>query len=210
MWMLKKIGVDWKDRNLIAKLYLGQKAVIKINNGLSGCYEIGRGVRQGCPLSPLLFNIYIQHVINEGLEDIYEGVIVGWVLVQSIRCADDQAMVSHTQCGLQRIMDALQQTSEKYNMRINVKKTKVMRMPGKKGRKLRIVVNGKELEPVTQLSYLLSMVIEDCRCKCEVRRRIALEKEAFNKKKDLMCGSLSLQLKKRSQSICVEYSIVWK
>jgi len=41
------------------------------------------------------------------------------------------------------------------------------------------------------------MVTEDCRCECEVRRRIALAKEAFNKKKDLMCGSLSLQLKKR-------------
>jgi len=104
---------------------------------------------------------------------------------------------SHTHCGLQRIMDALQQTSEKYNMRINVKKTKVMRMPGRKGRKLRIVVNSKELESVTQFCYLGSMVTEDCRCECEVRRRIALTKEAFNKKKELMCGSLSLQLKKR-------------
>ena len=84
-------------------------------------------------------------------------------------------------------------------------------MPERKGRKLRIVVNGKELESVTQFCYLGSMVTEDCRCECEVRRRIALAKEAFNKKKDLMCGSLSLQLKKtHSQSICVEYSVVWK
>jgi len=92
--------------------------------------------------------------------------------IQNFRFADDQAMVSHTQCGLQRIMDALQHTSEKYNMRINVKKTKVMRMPGRKGRKLRIVVNGKELESVTQFCYLGSMVTEDCRCECEVRRHI--------------------------------------
>jgi len=42
--MLQNIGVDWRDRNLIAKLYLGQKAVIKINNELSGCCEIGQGV----------------------------------------------------------------------------------------------------------------------------------------------------------------------
>ena len=108
-------------------------------------------------------------------------------------------------------MDALQQTSEKYNMQINVKKTKVMRMPGRKSSKLRIMVNGKELESIAQFCYLGSMVTKDCRSKCEVRRHIALAKEAFNKKKDLMCGSLSLQMKKmHSQSICMEYCTVWK
>jgi len=117
--MLKDIGMDWRDGNSIAKLYLGQKAVIRVNNELSGCCEIGQGVQSDCPLSSVLFNIYIQHVINEGLADIQEGVIVGGVLVKSIRFSDDQAMVSHTQRGLQ-------QTSEKYNMQINVKKTRVM------------------------------------------------------------------------------------
>ena len=62
---------------------------------------------------------------------------------------------------------------------------------------MRIMVNGKELESVSQFCYLGSMVTEDCGSECEVRRRIALAKEAFNKKKDLMCGSLSLQLEKR-------------
>ena len=98
------------------KVVLGTKSVIRINNELSGCCKIGQEVRQGCPVSPILFNIYIQHVINEGLADIQEKVKVEGVLVKSIRFADDQTIVSHTQCGLQRVMDALQQTSEKYNM----------------------------------------------------------------------------------------------
>jgi len=59
MWMLKDIGVDWRDRNLIAKLYLGQRAVVRIDGELSGYCIIGQGVRQGCPLSPLSFNLYI-------------------------------------------------------------------------------------------------------------------------------------------------------
>ena len=123
--MLKDIGVDWKDRNLISKLYLGQRAVVRIDGELSGYCIIGQGVRQECPLSPLLFNLYIQYVINEALEDIQEKVKVGGVLIPAIRLADDQAMVSHTVRGLQVIMDALQVTSEKYNMRINTKKTKI-------------------------------------------------------------------------------------
>ena len=76
MWMLKDIGVDWRDRNLIAKLYLGQTAVVRIDGELSGCCIIGQGVQQGCPLSPLLFNIYIQYVINKALENVDEGVKV--------------------------------------------------------------------------------------------------------------------------------------
>jgi len=81
--MLKNSGIDRRDRNLSAKLYLEQKAFVKINNESSGCCEIGQGIQQGCLLSPILFNIYIQHVINEGLADIQEGVKV-WRCVGKI------------------------------------------------------------------------------------------------------------------------------
>jgi len=94
--MLKDIGVDWRDKNLIAKLYLGQRAVVRIDGKLFGYCITGQGVRQGCSLFPLLFNLYIQYVINEALEDIQEGVKVGGVMIPAIRFADDQAMVSHT------------------------------------------------------------------------------------------------------------------
>ena len=57
---------------------------------------------------------------------------MGGVRIPAVRFADDQAMVSHTVRGLQIIMDALQNTSEKYNMRINTKKTKVIRITGGK------------------------------------------------------------------------------
>ena len=106
-------------------------------------------------------------------------------------------MVSHTVRGLQVIMDALQDTSEKYNMRINTKKTKLMRMSTVQGRIMKITVNGQNLERVKQFCYLGSFVTEDCRSCHNVRMRIALEKEAFNKKSDLLRGSLSVHLKKR-------------
>ena len=94
-------------------------------------------------------------------------------------------------------MDALQDTSEKYNMRINTKKTKIMRMSTVEGSTMKITVNGQNLERVKQFCFLGRLVTENCRSCHDVRRRIALGKEAFNKKSDIMRGSLSLHLKKR-------------
>ena len=71
-------------------------------------------------------------------------------------------MVSHTVRGLKVIMDALQDTSEKYNMRINTKKTKIMRMSTIDGRTMKITVNRQNLETVKQFCYLGSLVTEDC------------------------------------------------
>ena len=90
---------------------------------------------------------------------------MGGVLIPAIRFADDQAMVSHTVRELQVIMDALQDTSEKYNMRINTKKTKIMRMSTVEGRTMKITVNRQNLERVKQFCYLgfRSLVTEDCR-----------------------------------------------
>ena len=67
MWL----GVDWRDRRLIDvyRLYMNHSVVIRISSLYSDACKLGRGVRQGCPLSPLLFNIYIQQLIAEALEN---------------------------------------------------------------------------------------------------------------------------------------------
>jgi len=197
---------------LIAKLYMGQRAVVRIDGELPGYCIIGQGVRQGCPLSLLLFNLYIQYVINEALEDIQEAVKVGDVLIPAIQFADDQAMISHSVRRLQVIMDALQDTSEKY-MKINTKKTKIMRMSMVEGRTMKIIVNGQNLERVKQFCYLGSLVVtEDCRSCHDVRRRIALgKKRGFQQEKrpHVRIPQPSLE-ETYVESICLECCIVWK
>ena len=142
---------------------------------------MGRGVRQDCPLSPLLFDIYIQQLIEEALENTEDGVKVNGLLVKAVRFADDQAMVSSSNVGLQRIIDALNKTSNNYGMKINIKKTKVMRVCKTGGKKMRIMINGHRVEQVRQFVYLGSAITEDCKCHEEVKRRIAIGKEPFSK-----------------------------
>ena len=87
--------------------------------------EIGRGVRQGCCMSPLLFTVYAEAMINEAMEGIDEGIKVGGKLLKDVRFADDQGMVASSESGLQKIMDSLHETAGRYGMKINIKKTTV-------------------------------------------------------------------------------------
>ena len=124
--ILKRIGVDWRDRRLIMNLYMNQKAVVRIQQEFSEEGEIGRGVRQGCCLSP--FNIYAEAMMMEAMEDIDEGIKVGGKLIKDVRFPDDQNMIANSESGLQKIMNGLNSTASNYNMKINIKKTKVMRV----------------------------------------------------------------------------------
>ena len=98
--------------------------MIRIAEECSEPSEIGCGVRQGCCLSPLLFSIYTEMMMIEGLEDIEEGVKVGGRLMKEIRFADDQGMKSSTEVGLQKLMDRLMRAAKDYHMKVNVKKIK--------------------------------------------------------------------------------------
>ena len=145
MEVLRKIGVDWRDRRLIGNLYMKQKVVIRIAEEESDAATIGRGVQQGCPLSPLLFNIFIEDLIREAMENIEEGITVGGQLITAIRFVDDQAMVASSAEGLQIIMDQLEQVSQQYEMKINVKKTKVLGISKGYTKEITITVQGIKL-----------------------------------------------------------------
>src|SRR6476469_10521784 len=106
MKVLQSIGVDWRDRRMISKLYMNQEGVVRIAGGESDTGIIGRGVRQGRPLSPLLFSIYAKMMMKEALENVEEGVRVGGQLIKGVKYADDQGIVANTEAGLQNLMNS--------------------------------------------------------------------------------------------------------
>src|SRR6476661_8445162 len=126
MKVLQSIGVDLRDRRMISELYMNQEAVVRIAGGESDSDIIGRGFRQGCLLSLLLFSICAEMLMKEALENVEEGIRVGGELIQDVKYADDQGMVANTEAGLQSLMDSLNTTSKHNDMKINIKKTKAM------------------------------------------------------------------------------------
>jgi hypothetical protein len=197
MEVLKQLQVDWRDRRLIKDLYMRQQAVVRVADGESEPGVIGRGVRQGCPLSPLLFSIYAEAVMVEAMEGIEEGVRVGGELVKDVRFADDQGMVASTEKGLQEVMDGLNETAKRYDMKINVKKTKAMVVSREEGRAVNIVIDGQKVEQVATFKYLGAVMTENGTCIEEVKARIGMAKQAFGKIKELVTKRLKRELKKR-------------
>ena len=197
MEILKEIEVDWRDRRLIVDLYMRQKAVVRLMDGDSEPGTIGRGVRQGCPLSPLLFSIYAEAMMKEAMTELDEGIRVGGELIKSVRFADDKSMITSSEEGLKSMMNRLNNTAKKYGMKINVKKTKAMIVTKGSGKTMNIVLDGQQVEQVSSFKYLGTIMNENATCIEEVKARIGMAKTAFNRMKELTRNGLNGELKKR-------------
>ena len=101
MEILKKIGVDWRERKLIKELQMGQVVAVRTNEEEIDLIEIGRGTKQGCSV---LFNLYDEAMIKEAFDDLEEGIIIGGKLIKEIRIADDKRVLANAQERLQKLM----------------------------------------------------------------------------------------------------------
>ena len=109
--ILSKAGVPDKEINIINNLYLQQKATVRYENETSQEITIKRVVRQGCILSPCLFNIYTKYLIREALED-EKGININGQNITNIRYADGTIILAESEQQLQRMIDKLDATCE--------------------------------------------------------------------------------------------------
>jgi len=125
-------------------------------------------------------------------------------LIQNVRFADDQGMVAGTERGLQKIMGKLNATAENFGMKINTKKTKIMMVSRNVGEEIHIMINGSRIEQDKSFKYLGSTMTEDGKCETEIKVRIALAKEAFNERRELLTKSFRKEVKKK-----IVKTLVW-
>ena len=193
---LNTIDMDNNDKRLITSLYWNQTASVQLEYGASESFKIKRGVRQGCVLSPKLFNLYTEHIFRE-VEDL-PGCIVGGTNFNNLRYADDTALIAESEEELQVIVDQVRSSSEVKGLRMNVKKTKTMAISRDRTPEVKIVVKDTVLEQVKIFKYLGQLITDDGKCEREVRGRIEIARARFVQMKDVLTSrQLSLDLRKR-------------
>jgi len=127
MYILKETGIDWRERRLISNLYMAQSVKVRLNRGETRSLKTGRGVRQGCCLSPILFNLYSECLMKEALEG-FGDFKIGGQIVHTVKYADDLVLLAKEEKVLQDMIDKLIEIGRCYGMEMNVEKTKVMRI----------------------------------------------------------------------------------
>ena len=124
LWkILKEMGIPDHLTCLLRNLYAGQEATVRTGHGKTDWFQIGKGVRQGCILSPCLFNSYAEYIMrNTGLEESQAGIkITG----RNIRYADNTTLLAESE-ELRSLLMKVKEESEKAGLKLNIQKTKIM------------------------------------------------------------------------------------
>ena len=168
MWKtLEDMNFPQKLIALLRSLYNHQKAVIRLESGNSESFDVSKGVRQGCILSPHLFSLYTEEIMrnveNDDRKDSYDEVRINGKL-RDLRYADDTALLSTTKEGLTNLLKATKEHSESKNLMLNIKKTKIMDTD-KCSSKTEIKIGNDTIENVEHFEYLGASFYGDGRSK---------------------------------------------
>ena len=178
MWnTLRRMGFPEHITHLLDRLYKGQTAVVRTEFGDTEPFPIGKGVRQGCILSPMLFNLYAEEIMRDaGLQESQSGVRIGGRVLNNLRYADDTTLMAGTDAELKDLSIAVKDSSKKYGLTLNMKKTKVM-TTAKDTNTFELA--GEDIEVVDSFTFLGSNIERGGDCKEEISRRIILGRTAM-------------------------------
>ena len=112
---------------LLRNLYAGQEATVRTGDGTTDWFQIGKGVRQGCILSPCLFNFYTEYIMrNAGLEEAQAGIKIAGRNINNLRYANDTTLIAESEEELKSLLMKVKEESEKVSLKLNIRKTKIM------------------------------------------------------------------------------------
>ena len=108
---------------LLRNLYAGQEATVRTGHGTTDWFQIGKGVPQGCMLSPCLFNFYAEYTMrNAGLEEVQDGIKIAGRNISNLRYADDTTLLAESKEELKSLLMKVKEESEKVGLKLNIQK----------------------------------------------------------------------------------------
>ena len=108
---------------LLRNLYAGQDATVRTGHGTTDWFQIGKGVCQGCILSPCLFNLCAEYIMrNAGLEEVQAGIKIAGRNINNLRYADDTTLMAKSEEELKSCLMKVKEESEKAGLKLNIQK----------------------------------------------------------------------------------------
>ena len=197
LWVvLMEMGTPMHLIVLLKNLYMNQEATVRTEFGETESFLIEKGVRQGCILSPILFNIYAERIMRKALTDWDGGIKIGGRDISNLRYADDTTLLTSTENELSHVFEKVRLASAEAGLFLNVDKTKIMTT----GDATNINIGGKAVECVNKFSFLGAMLTNDGACVTEVKRRITMGKAAM--------GRLTKIWRDRGITLCTKVALV--
>ena len=121
------MGIPAQPIFLLRNLYAGQEATVRTGHGTTDWFKIGKGVCQGCILSPCLFNLYAEYIMqNAGLDEAQAGIKITGRNINNLRYADDTTVTAKSEEELKSLLMKVKEESEKVGLKLNIQETKIM------------------------------------------------------------------------------------
>ena len=121
------MGIPYHFTYILRNLYTGQEAIVRIRHETMDWFKIGKGVHQGCILSPCLFNFYSEYIMrNAELDEEQAGIKIVGRNINNLRYADDTTLMAETEEELNSLLMKVQEESEKAGLKLNIQKTRIM------------------------------------------------------------------------------------
>ena len=156
---------------LLRNLYAGEEVTVRTGHGTTDWFHIGKGVCQGCILSPCLFNLYAEYIMrNAGLDEAPAGIKIAERKIKNLRYADNTTLMAESEEELKRLLMKVKEESEKVGLNFNIQKTKIM----SSGPITSWQIDGERVETVAEFMFLGSKITAYGDCNHEIKRCLLL------------------------------------
>ena len=113
--------------SLLRNVYASQEETVRSGHGTTDWFQIGKGVHQGCILSPCLFNLHAEYIMrNAGLEEAQDGIKTAGRNINNLKYADDTTLKAESEEELKSLLMKVKEESEKAGLQLNIQKIKIM------------------------------------------------------------------------------------
>uniref|UniRef100_A0AC11DL55 Uncharacterized protein n=1 Tax=Ovis aries TaxID=9940 RepID=A0AC11DL55_SHEEP len=128
LWkIIQEMGIPDHLTCLLRNLHAGQETTVRTGHGTTDWFQIGKGVRQGCILSPCLFHFYAEYIRrNAGLEETQGGIKIARRNINNLRYADDTNLMAESDEELKSLLMKVKEESEEIGLKLDIQKTKIM------------------------------------------------------------------------------------